>query len=52
VLVQVLRKAVVRRADEHVAIAGMTPSMELLHVIRKYKDEIGCEKGKKEWNRI
>ena len=49
---QVFRKAVVRCADEHVAVTGMIPSVELLHVIRKYKGRDECEKGKEEWNRI
>ena len=45
VLVQVLRKAVVGRADEHIAIVSMLPTMELL---RKYKGQGKREKGKKD----
>ena len=45
VLVQVLRKAVVRRADEHIAVAGILPTVELLHVMRKYKGQGEREKG-------
>lgn len=49
VLVQVLRKAVVGRADDHIAVASMLPTVELL---RKYKGQDEREKEKKEWNEI
>ena len=49
---EVLGKAVVRCTDEHVAVAGMLPEVELLHAIHKCKGRRKCEKGQKERNGI
>jgi hypothetical protein len=50
VLVQVLGKAVMRRADEQVSVGGMPPDVKLLQVIGGYKGRRNCEKGQKKTN--